>query len=305
MATPRSPRNIRVQRAQRQSAPRKRVNGQDKAHFPVVAIGASAGGLKAFRVLLAALPAERGIVFILVQHLDPTHPSMMVELLSPHTAMTVHEAQDGMRLAPDHVYIVPPGHYMAVREGVIRLSRPRARQTVRMPFDVLLRSLAEAFGERAVCIILSGTATDGSLGAKAVKEAGGLVIAQEPEESEYDGMPRSAIATGAVDLILPLEKIPESLGKYARHEYLKKEETKAAVTLGTGMAKIVDLLRMKTLHDFRYYKEGTLGRRIERRMGSQRAPAPRRRSPDQRHALLPRRQSLRAAGAQHHSRIRT
>jgi two-component system, chemotaxis family, CheB/CheR fusion protein len=250
----------------RQRSPRKRAGGPGEADFPVVAIGASAGGLKAFRLLLAALPAKRGMVFMLVQHLDPTHPSMMVELLSAHTAMTVCEAQEGMRLAPNHVYVIPPGRYLAVRDGAIHLSRPRARQTVRMPFDVLLGSLAEAFGERAVCIVLSGTANDGSIGAKAIKEVGGLVIAQQPEEAEYDGMPRSAIATGCVDLVLPLARIPEALAKYGGHRYLKNGADGAALPMGEGPAKIIDLLSKRTSHDFALYKEGTLGRRIERRM---------------------------------------
>jgi two-component system CheB/CheR fusion protein len=231
----------------------------------VVAIGASAGGLEAFRVLLAALPAKSGMAFILVQHLDPNHASMIAELLSSHTAMTVVEACDDMRLEPNRVYIIPPGRFLAVSDGAFRLSRPRATH-VRMPFDFLLQSLAEAFGERAVCAVLSGTATDGSIGAKAIKEAGGLVIAQDPEEAEYDGMPRSAIATGAVDLVLPLAKIPEALTKYAGHRYVKAGGSDAAAPLGDGASKIIDLLRKRTAHDFALYKEGTIRRRIERRM---------------------------------------
>ena len=124
------------------------------------------------------------MAFILVQHLDPTHESMMAELLSPRTAMTVVQARDGLPLEPGHVYIIPPGRYLAVRNGAIRLSSPPAGQTVRMPFDFLLQSLAQECGERAVCITLSGTGTDGSIGAKAIKEAGGLVIAQDPEEAD-------------------------------------------------------------------------------------------------------------------------
>jgi two-component system, chemotaxis family, CheB/CheR fusion protein len=231
----------------------------------VVALGASAGRLEAFRAFLAALPPKTGLAFILVQHLNPTHASMMAEILSAHSPMAVVEAGDNMPIEPEHVYIIPPGRYLAVRNGAMHLSLPQAHEAVRMSFDVLLQSLAEEFGERAVCVILSGTGTDGSVGAKAIKEAGGLVIAQDPDEAEYDGIPRSAIATGTVDLILPLAKIPESLGKYARHEYLKRE-TKEAVTPGPGMAKILDLLRKRTSHDFSLYKEGTLGRRIERRM---------------------------------------
>ena len=206
------------------------------------------------------------MALILVQHLDPTHASMMVELLSPHTAMTVLEARDDMRLEPDHVYIIPPGRYLAVRNGALQLSHPRGRQGVRLPFDFLLHSLAEEFGERAVCIILSGTGTDGSAGAKAIKEVGGLVIAQDPEEADYDGMPRSAIVTGAVDLILPLAKVPEALARYGGHRYLRTGKRSAALPLGDEFIKIIDLLRKRTPHDFALYKEGTLGRRIERRM---------------------------------------
>jgi two-component system, chemotaxis family, CheB/CheR fusion protein len=267
-----SPQRTQPRRAQPRQAPRsdKTASGteavtREAAAFPVVALGASAGGLEAFRAFLAALPPKSGLAFILVQHLDPAHASMMAEILSAHTTMAVVEAAEGMPIEPDRVYVIPPGRYLAVRNGATHLSLPQAHEAVRMSFDVLLQSLAEEFGERAVCVILSGTGTDGSVGAKAIKEAGGLVIAQDPDEAEYDGMPRNAIATGAADLILPLEKIPESLGKYARHEYLKRE-TKAAVTSEPGMARIIDLLRRKTPHDFSLYREGTVGRRIERRM---------------------------------------
>ena len=272
MAARRALNRARRPRAQTRPAPRNDNRGPAKevvarvgATFPVVAIGASAGGLGAFRVLLSTLPGKTGLSFILVQHLDPTHASMMAEILSAHAPMAVVEAGDNMPIARDHVYVIPPGRYLAVRDGAMHLSLPESREGVRLSFDVLLRSLAKELGERAVCVILSGTGADGSVGAKAIKEAGGLVIAQDPEEAEYDGMPRSAIATGAVDLVLPLEKIPEILGKYARHEYLKRDETPAA-TLGSGLAKIVDLVRKKTSYDFDLYKEGTLGRRIERRM---------------------------------------
>jgi two-component system, chemotaxis family, CheB/CheR fusion protein len=252
--------------AQTGRARKKRSIATGGANFPMVAIGASAGGLDAFRTLLAALPEKTGMAFMLVQHLDPAHASMMVQLLAPHTALTVLEAREGMELERDHVYIIPPGRYLAVRNGALRLSQPQARQGVRMPFDFLLQSLAEAFGERAVCIVLSGTANDGSVGARAIKGVGGLVIAQDPDEAEFDGMPRSAIATGAVDLVLPLAKIPDALAKYAGHPYLKTGENDAALPLGEGTIKIVDLLRKKTSHDFALYKEGTIGRRIERRM---------------------------------------
>ena len=232
----------------------------------MAAIGASAGGLEAYRTLLAALPPKIGMALILVQHLDPTHASMMVELLSPHTALTVLEARHDMRLEPDCVYIIPPGRYLAVDNSALKLSRPQERQGVRMPFDFLLQSLAEECGERAVCIILSGTGTDGSIGAKAIKDVGGLVIAQDPEEADYDGMPCNAIVSGAVDLVLPLAKVPEALARYGGHRYLKTSDSGATLAMGNGLMKIIDLVRKKTARDFALYKEGTLGRRIERRM---------------------------------------
>jgi two-component system, chemotaxis family, CheB/CheR fusion protein len=236
------------------------------AGLPVVAIGASAGGLNAFRTLLAALPADSGMIFILVQHLDPTHPSMMLNLLSPHTGMAGHEAAEGMRLEPDHFYLIPPGRYLVVRNGVFHLSHPGRGQGVRLPFDFLLQSLADGFRERSVCVIVSGTGSDGTLGAKAVKEAGGAVIAQEPKEAEYDGMPRAAIASGNVDLVLPLAEIPAALVRYGASRHLGTEEGAPAPATGAGLEPIIELLRKGTSHDFALYKEGTLGRRIQRRM---------------------------------------
>src|ERR1051326_3186030 len=164
-----------TKRASRSLASRKCALANADANFPVVAIGASAGGLEAFRALLAALPATTGMAFILVQHLDPTHASMLAELLSPHTRMTVLEASQDLPLTPDHVFVIPPGRFLAVSDGALRLSRPGDGRGVRMPFDFLLHSLAASLGERAVCVVLSGTGGDGSSGAKEVKEAGGLV----------------------------------------------------------------------------------------------------------------------------------
>ena len=170
--------------------------------FPVVALGASAGGLDTFKKFFDALPANCGMAFVLIQHLDPKHQSMMVDLLTGHTPMKVLQATDGMQLERDHVYLIPPGTYLAIADGTLRLSKPLERHGARMPFDFFLRSLAEECGERAICAVLSGTGTDGSLGLKAVKEKGGLVIVQDPEEAAFDGMPRSAIMSGGADLVL-------------------------------------------------------------------------------------------------------
>src|SRR4051794_2154552 len=182
--------------------------------FPIVGIGASAGGLNACSKLMDALPVSNGMAFILVQHLDPSRESMMVDLLAGHTSMTVRQATDGMLIEREHLYIIPPGTYLSVSNGVLHLSQPQARHGARLPFDFLLNALAEECGELAVCVILSGTRADGSLGLKAVKESGGLIIAQDPDEAGYDGMPRSAITTGLVDLVLAAAKIPEAIVKY-------------------------------------------------------------------------------------------
>ena len=248
----------------------KEARGQLRhtGNFPVVGIGASAGGLDACRKLVGALPADNGMAFILVQHLDPTHESMMVDLLAGHTSMTVRQATDGMPLERNHLYVIPPGTYLSVVDGALHLSRPRAHHGARLPFDFLLHSLAEMCGPRAACVILSGTGADGSLGLKTVKEKHGLVIAQDPDEAAYDGMPRNAIMTGAVDLVLPLAKIPDALVKYGRWLKISRKENNSRhhEAPEDRLVGIVDLLRTKTTYDFRLYKPGTLRRRIERRM---------------------------------------
>jgi two-component system CheB/CheR fusion protein len=215
-----------------------------------------------------ALPDDNGMAFILVQHLDPTHESMMVDLLAGHTSMTVRQATDGMLIERNHLYVIPPGTYLSVGNGILRLSQPQARHGARLPFDFLLHSLAEECGPRAVCVILSGTGADGSLGLKSVKEKHGLVMAEDPDEAGYDGMPRNAIMTGAVDLVLPVAKIPDALVKFGRQLTISREQNDSLLQDAPGdwLAGIIELLRAKTAHDFRLYKPGTLRRRIERRM---------------------------------------
>jgi two-component system CheB/CheR fusion protein len=251
-------------------SPPAQTAGEGLADFPVVGIGASAGGLLACRKLVDALPVGNGIAFILVQHLDPTHESMMVDLLAGHTSMAVLQAIDGMPIARDHLYIIPPGTYLSVAGGALRLSQPQARHGARLPFDFLLHSLAEEYGARAVCVILSGTGADGSLGLKAVKEKGGLVIAQDPDEADYDGMPRGAIATGEVDLVLPVAKISEALYECARRAALTHGAMAphARDAAQNWLPKIIELLRTNSAYDFTLYKPGTLERRFERRMAA-------------------------------------
>src|SRR4051794_38942034 len=183
----------------RPSTSRERPRPSD---FLVVGIGASAGGLNSLSQLFEALPADTGMAFIVIQHLDPTHKSMMADLLGGRTSMKVLEAADDMTIERDHVYVIPPGLYLSIHQGTLRLTTPRERHGARMPFDFFLGSLAEDCGARAVCTVLSGTGADGSVGLTAIRGKGGLVIVQDPKDAAHDGMPRSAILTGAADLVL-------------------------------------------------------------------------------------------------------
>jgi two-component system CheB/CheR fusion protein len=245
------------------------LSASGRADFPIVAIGASAGGLDACRKLLDALPARSGMAFVIVQHLDPSHDSMMVELLAGHTSMSVVLAADGVKIERERVYVIPPGVYLSVDDkGALQISKPQARHGARLPFDFLLNSLAREHGPRTVCVVLSGTGADGSLGLKAVKSKGGLVIAQDVGEADYDGMPRSAVATGAVDLVLRTARIAEALVARERgHVFAPERKTSSqGRSVGDLLPDIITLLRTKTAHDFGLYKHGTLERRVERRM---------------------------------------
>ncbi|CAN5221517.1 chemotaxis protein CheB [soil metagenome] len=235
----------------------------------VVAIGASAGGLEACRRLLDAMPDTDGLAFILVQHLDPHHPSLIAELLSSHTSLTVQEAREGVRLERGHLYVIAPGTSLAVVAGALSVSPPRQRHGARLPFDSLLQSLAEEYGARCIAIVLSGTGGDGSIGLQAIKAAGGVVFAQDPKEAAYDGMPRSAIATGSVDRTLTVAEMPEALLETARkiHDDPAMMERLATDQEQGWLSDVVALLKTHTRHDFTFYKPGTLLRRIERRRG--------------------------------------
>ncbi len=244
----------------------------DYKSFPVVGIGASAGGLEAFRQLLKHLPVDTGMAFVLVQHLDPTHESILTELLSRCTRMAVSEVRDGMGVEPDHLYIIPPNTNMAIAEGVLRLL-PREEARLRhRPIDYFLRTLAEDQGHRAIGVILSGTASDGTPGLEAIKAEGGITFAQDPKSAGYDGMPHSAIAAGHVDFILTPEGIATELARISRHPYVVPTATITSVgeeippTGQNGFRKILTLLRRTKGVDFTDYKANTLHRRITRRM---------------------------------------
>lgn len=237
--------------------------------FPVVAIGASAGGLDAFRRFLSAVPPQTGMAFLLIQHLAPNHESLMAELLHPHTDMPVMTAVGNTRIRPNTVYVIPSNAYLRVEGLTLQLESPVAHYGIRMPIDHCFRSLAETLGERAVGIVLTGTATDGTAGLREIKAAGGITLAQDPETAEYDGMPRSAIAADVVDFVLPIADMPAALLRYAGHPYIVAPESTGMVDEEepAAFASLLRLLRDRTDHDFSSYRTATLNRRIRRRMG--------------------------------------
>ncbi len=212
--------------------------------------------------------SEIGMAFVLVQHLSPDHKSILGDLVKRYTSMKVYEVEDGMEVAPNCAYIIPPNRDMAFLNGTLQLLEPTAPRGLRLPIDFFFRSLAHDQHERAICIVLSGTGSDGTLGGRAVKGEGGMVMAQDPGTTEYDGMPRSAIATGLVDYVLPPEQMPAQLTAYVSHAFGKKslQVSTQAPKVEDTLKKLCVLLRDKTGHDFFQYKENTLVRRVERRM---------------------------------------
>jgi two-component system, chemotaxis family, CheB/CheR fusion protein len=237
--------------------------------FPIVGIGASAGGLAAFEAFFSGMPADvdPGMAFVLVQHLAPDHKSILTDLIRRYTRMQVFEVEDGMKVAPNCAYIIPPGCDMAFLNGTLQLLEPSAPRGQRLPIDFFFRSLAQDQRERAIGVVLSGTGSDGTLGVRAIKGEGGMVMAQNPESTEYDGMPRSAIGTGLVDFELPPAEMPAQLISYVNHAFVHPLKPVAATPKSENtLKKILILLRAQTGHDFSQYKPSTVQRRIERRM---------------------------------------
>jgi len=237
--------------------------------FPVVGIGASAGGLAAFEAFFSGMPAgsDPGMAFVLVQHLAPDHKSILTDLIQRYTRMQVFEVEDGMEVQPNCAYIIPPGRDMAFLNGTLQLLEPEAPRGKRLPIDFFFRSLAHDQRERAIGVVLSGTGSDGSLGVRAIKGEGGMIMAQNPESTEYDGMPRSAIATGLVDYELLPAEMPAQLIAYVTHAFNKLPlPALPALKSENTLKKIFVLLRARTGHDFSQYKPSTSRRRIERRM---------------------------------------
>jgi two-component system CheB/CheR fusion protein len=245
-------------------------NRRSEPFFPIVGIGASAGGLSAFEAFFSGMPADTdpGMAFILIQHLAPDHKSLLTELIRRCTSMEVFEVEDGMEVRPNCTYIIPPNRDMAFLHGRLQLIDPIAPRGQRLPIDYFFRSLAQGMHESVIGVVLSGTGSDGTLGVRAIKGEGGMIIAQTPESCEYDGMPRSAIATGLVDYELPPSEMPARIIAYAGHAYGPPLHTESVPTSRTEntLYKASILIRNQTGHDFSQYKPSTIHRRIERRM---------------------------------------
>ena len=237
----------------------------DKA-FPIVGIGASAGGLEALRTLFGAVKEPTGMAYVVVQHLDPTHESLMAQLIERYTSLSVAQASGGETVERDHVYVIPPGHGLALDEGVLNLTEFTDPRGMRRPIDDFFESLARDRGENAACVILSGTGGDGSRGLRAIKEHGGVCIVQEPETASYDGMPSSAIQTGLVDIVAKPEEIVGELQEFFERVRNKEGVAEEAAEVTDHIDDLCDILRERMGHDFSRYKRSTLTRRIARRM---------------------------------------
>ena len=243
----------------------KFMEAADKS-FPVVGIGASAGGLEAVSELLAALPAQTGMAYLLVQHLDPRHESLLAEILAKKTEVAVETAADGTILTPDHLYVIPPNTTMTLADGVLRLQPRDTGERPPRPVNVLFRSLAEQYGHRAVAVVLSGSDSDGAEGLEEIKNAGGITMAQEPSSAKFDGMPKSAIATGCVDLVLSPEDLGKEMLRIVRHPYLTSDASLDGTADEGRLRHIFRLLQNRNGTDFSRYKRSTLQRRLARRM---------------------------------------
>ncbi|HEX7508449.1 MAG TPA: chemotaxis protein CheB, partial [Polyangia bacterium] len=240
----------------------------ESGSFPIVGIGASAGGLEAIEQFLRRVPDGSGMAFVIVQHLDPTQKGMLVELLSRATSLDVVQVKDRLTIEPNRVYVIPPNQDMSILHGVLHLMAPSAPRGLRLPIDFFFRSLADDQRDRSVGVILSGMGSDGTLGVRAIKEHAGVVFVQTPASAKFDAMPRSAIDAGLADVVAPAEELAGKIAAYVAHAPIGKVgEQPLAGKDHSAIEKICVLLRSQTGHDFSQYKRSTVYRRIERRMG--------------------------------------
>ncbi len=243
------------------------TTGERSAEY-VVGIGASAGGLEALQEFFKAVPLNTGIGFVVIQHLSPDYKSLMDELLARYTRLRILKAQDGMLVEPDTIYLIPPRNNLSIFHGKLLLEDQGKRSGIILPIDIFFRSLAKDLGKKSIGVILSGTGSDGTLGTRAIKEAGGMVMVQDERTAKFDGMPRSSISTGLVDFILPPREMPEALLNYLKHPFIDQSVNTESLLTGDedNLTKIMMILRDSCGIDFSYYKENTIIRRLERRL---------------------------------------
>jgi len=234
--------------------------------FPIVGIGASAGGLEALEQFFQNVPKKCGIAFVVIQHLDPNHVGIMPELLQRTTEMKVVQVTDHLQIEPNHVYVIPPNKSMSILNGYLHLFEPVELRGLRLPIDYFFRSLAEDQHEKSIGVILSGMGSDGSLGLKAIKEKNGIVLVQDPLTAKFDGMPQSAVNAVNVDILAAANELPAKLISFLKYSPAIVQKTEIDDKSKNNLEKIVILLRTQTGHDFSLYKKNTLFRRIERRM---------------------------------------
>lgn len=241
---------------------------KDLSQQVVVAIGASAGGLEALQDFFKAMPANSGLSFVVIQHLSPDYKSMMDELLGRVTTMKIFNIEDGMEISPDTIFLIPPRKNLSIFHNKLFLEDYNIKKGLNLPIDIFFRSLAQEKAKDGIGIILSGTGSDGALGTKAIKEAGGMVMVQDEQSAKFDGMPRSSILTGLVDFILPPENMPNTLLEYVKHPFIQKSKNteKILANGGDSLTKIILILRDYCGIDFSYYKSNTIIRRLERRV---------------------------------------
>jgi two-component system CheB/CheR fusion protein len=236
--------------------------------FPVIGVGASAGGLEAFIEFFSALPPKSGMAFVLIQHLPPDRESLIADILTKRTEMPVHQVEDGMPVEVDHVYVIRPGRTMTIKEGRLHLGDPLEKPGHRCPVDDFFRSLAEEQRERAVCVVMSGMGSNGTAGAQVIKAVGGVCIAQDPESAKFPSMPRNLIDSGLADFVLRPHDIPDVLRRYASHPYAQSRGSDSGLE-GERQAftEILSVIRTRSRQEFGGYKKPTVLRRIQRRMG--------------------------------------
>ncbi len=248
-------------------AKEKTITQTESNDFPVVGIGASAGGLEALEQFFENVPENNGMAFVIVQHLDPTRAGIMPELLQRITLMKVMQVSDGLKVKPNCLYVIPPNKSMSILNGILYLFDPVETHGLRLPIDVFFRSLADDRQEKSVGVVLSGMGSDGSLGIKAIKEKNGIVLVQEPASAKFDSMPRNAIQSVIADIVAPASELPAKLAAFLRFIPAVKEDAEKEVINKSNLDKIIILLREQSGHDFSLYKKNTLFRRIERRKG--------------------------------------